>query len=170
MVGEGLGRIAGKCLQERHVLVGWQPAGYPPGQDQKHCMWWWQSFSMVGKLKASEIFSFCGVSSLVLQMYQPIWGDPEKSQKKILACLVSRHGASSPPQLQASCPKPARLPHLDVSAPESLLRYSRDLWKEQLPASQRLEHHLCRVFSGGTQSVSQAFTHCMGPTALQCWR
>lgn len=66
VMGAGLGGIAAKCFQEKHVLKGWQPARYPPGQDQKHCVWWWQAFSTVGKHEASEIFSSCGVSSLVL--------------------------------------------------------------------------------------------------------
>lgn len=131
-----------------------------------------------GKHKASEIFSSYGVSSLVLQMYQfePIWGDPEKSQKQVLARFMSRHGAGSLPQLQSSCPKPARLPCLGVSAPEGLLRLQHGTVERPAtsqPAPQRLRHHLCRVFSGRTLhklSVSQTFAHCIGPTALKCWR
>jgi len=47
---------------------------------------------------ASEMSS-CGVSGLVLRMYQfePMWGDSDKSQTRILACLVSRQGPGSLP-------------------------------------------------------------------------
>lgn len=137
MVGASLGRIAAKCLQAEACFGGLAACTLPTWAGPEALCVVVAGILHGRKHKASDIFS-SGVSSLVLQMhhFERIWEDPEKSQKQILAFLVFRHRAGSLPQLQASCPKPERLPRLGVPAPESLLRYSGERWNDQLPASQ----------------------------------